>query len=358
MMKKKVLVAPLFWGLGHATRCIPVINELIRQGAEVVIASDGEALILLKQEYPEFAFIELPSYAIRYSNSNNMFLNIFFQLPSIIKAIIKEHRALKKIIATHGINRVISDNRFGLFNKSVKTVFITHQLFIIPPIGFGWLKQVIQKINFSLIQRFDSCWVPDIEAENNLSGKLSHGHIKFLNAIFIGPLSRFTKAEGQPEKKYKYDLLIILSGPEPQRTVFENIITKQITSQTGTVLLVRGISIDKEGKQVNGNLTRVNHLPASSMYEAILVSKLILCRSGYSSIMDLAALGKKAVFIPTPGQTEQEYLASYFLSRNIFYSKQQDSFYLQEAIIASKHFTGIKLEIQKELEMAVSDFLI
>ena len=130
MTRKKILVAPLDWGLGHATRCIPLILELQRQEHEVIIAADGNCARILREAFPELSHIYLKSYGLTYSAALPAWLKIILQLPEIFFYIHREHAALEKIIRQHSIEIVISDNRFGLWNKSLKTVYITHQVMI------------------------------------------------------------------------------------------------------------------------------------------------------------------------------------------------------------------------------------
>ncbi len=335
--KKRILICPLNWGLGHATRCIPIINELIKQGHYITIAADEGPLKLLQKEFPGLTFIVFPNYSIRYPSDSNMAVSILMQSPRIVYSIYKEHKELKKIIAAHKMDVVISDNRFGLWNKGVKSIFITHQLFIKTPFAHRFTNA----INHWFIKQYDECWVPDTEGEINLSGELSHGQKQFSNVKFIGSLSRFNKQENGFEKKW--DVLVILSGPEPQRSIFENIVLQQLKQTSLKTLIVKGIaSAEEVWEEVNSNITSVSHLPAKQLETAILSSEIIVSRSGYSTIMDLVALGKKAIFVPTPGQTEQEYLAERFMKTGICFSQTQQEFNLEMALKESGKFTGFK----------------
>ena len=168
---KRVLIAPLNWGLGHATRCMPIINELLAQGAEVIIATDGRALHLLQKEYPQLTILELPAYNITY-RSNNMMLNIAPQLFKIIRAIIKEQKAIRKIIRDYKIDLIISDNRFGCVSSDIPSIFITHQVHI--KIPNPTVQRIVNFFNHLFINRFNECWIPDFEdTSQSLSGSLS-----------------------------------------------------------------------------------------------------------------------------------------------------------------------------------------
>jgi uncharacterized protein (TIGR00661 family) len=339
--KKRILICPLDWGLGHATRCIPIIRLLLQQNEEVLIAGSGRSFLLLKQEFPSLEFIDLPGYEISYS-TGSMALHLFFSIPKILKGIKKEHELLQNIIRQKRIDLVISDNRFGLWSDQVKTVFITHQLLIKSPLG----EYVLHRINLHYIKKYTACWIPDFEEEPNLSGELTHTYPLPENAVFIGPLSRFSSSSSSatslPHLKKVYDVMVIISGPEPQRTLFEELILKQAAILPLNFLIVIGVTEQIPTVVTKGNLDIVSHLPADEMKSAILAAGIIISRSGYSTLMDLATLGKKAIFVPTPGQTEQQYLAAYCMENKIAYSENQIEFTIQRALKQAEAYTGFK----------------
>ena len=328
--KKRILVAPLDWGIGHATRCIPIIKALIAHNYEVVIAADDRPLHLLTTEFKELEAIRLPGYNIKYPTYLPMSLSMLLQSPKILLGIKKEKIALEEIIKDYNIDGVISDNRFGLSTKKVPCAFITHQLQIQSP----YFTAAIQQFNYNYINRFNACWVMDDEKEN-LSGSLSKAEILPDNTIYIGMQSRFEKREVEK----KYDFLTIVSGPEPQRTIFEKGLINALKDRTEKSLIVLGKPELNTSEQI-GSLSLKSHLNAKELNTAILQSDLIICRPGYSTIMDLAKLEQKAVFIPTPGQTEQEYLAANFMSKGICYSQNQSDFNFELALKESKNYNG------------------
>ncbi len=300
--KKRILVAPLNWGLGHATRSIPIINALIENGFEPIIASDGPPLELLKKEFPKLICLELPSYNISYPKKASRFkLKILKDSPIILKAIKKEKKEIEKIIDEYDISGIISDNRFGVKSKKIPSVFITHQLNVLS----GNTSWISSKLHQRFISKFDECWVPDVEKKPNLSGKLGHIESSKFKLKYIGPISRFEKKE----LDNRYDLMVLLSGPEPQRTLFEDKLFVELKDFNGNILFVKGV-IEKEQTCIErDNITIYNFMESQELNIAINESKLILSRSGYTTILDLTKLKKKAFFVPTPGQYEQEYLA-------------------------------------------------
>lgn len=299
---KKVIIAPLNWGLGHATRCIPIIQYLLKQDTQVILASDGNALAFLEKEFPKLKSYTLPSYDISYKQKK-IEHSMLLQSPKIAKAILAEKEAVKKIAEIEKPDLIISDNRLGLKVKQIKSVYITHQLKLLS--NSNMFSKLGTKIHQSYIEGFDECWIPDIEG-SVLSGEMSNLAIQ-IPKRYLGCLSRMEKDVRAEEKVYHS--IAILSGPEPQRTQLENILIDVFSDREEKTLLVRGIVERKNQTQKKGNLDIMNFLLSKELQLAIAQSKHIICRSGYSSIMDLEVLERKAILIPTPGQTEQEYLA-------------------------------------------------
>ena len=313
---KHILFTVLNWGLGHASRSIPLIQTLIDQSANVIIGSDGRALDLLREEFPALECIELPAYNVHYQ-TKNMFWNIGTQLPKIVRAIRAEHQLIKKIVHQKQINAIISDNRFGCYHADIPSMFITHQIRI--KINVPVLETLVQKVNELFIKKFDQCWIPDYESTPNLSGKLSHHH-QLKNVKYLGALSRMQLFE----TTIKYDLIVVLSGPEPQRSILEKQILKQLKFTHLKTLIVQGTTASFEEKQLTPNIKQISFLTTKALNKAILESNIVVCRSGYSSIMDLVALKKKAILIPTPGQTEQIYLTEHLAQLAYFVTQQQN----------------------------------
>jgi uncharacterized protein (TIGR00661 family) len=348
---KRVLVAPLDWGLGHATRCIPIIKVLLESGCEVILAGSGASLALLKTEFPELKTEELPGYKPTYPASGSMMIKLALQAPKFFNAVLKENSATEKLVEKHQINFVISDNRYGCYSREVPSVFITHQLKLIAPAGWGWLATFANYVTHIFMKRFSECWVPDLPG-SVLSGKLSRTENQQIK--FIGPLSRLSTYP----KTIKHDLLAIISGPEPQRTFFEQLIIREVVKSDLKALIVRGV-IGTERKMIADGVEVVDHLNSEKLSEAMAASKLVLSRSGYSTILDLARLGKKAIFVPTPGQTEQEYLAHRFKELQVAYFMDQKSFSLAHALDESEKYTGFENYFSDDdrLKQALTSYL-
>lgn len=325
--KLRILVAPLNWGLGHATRCIPVIRALVATGYEPVIASDGAALEMLKKEFPMFKALELPGYDITYpENGKDFKWKMFKNMPKMIDAVLAEKKIVRKMIKEHGISGIISDNRFGVQSKKVPSIFITHQLNVLSG-NTTWLSG---KLHRMIIEKFDECWVPDVESVPNLSGKLGHVRNPGDNIRYIGPLSRFEKKE----LPVKYDLCVVISGPEPQRTIFELQLQNELLQYSGNCVMIRGVVEEKQVREQRGNILTYNFMTSAELEKTLNESALLISRSGYTTIMDVAKLGKKAFFIPTPGQFEQEYLARKMKKDGLLPSAKQEKFRLENLLEA------------------------
>jgi uncharacterized protein (TIGR00661 family) len=350
---KKILIAPLDWGLGHATRCIPIIHEFLNRGCEVQIASSGSALILLKQELPQLKFHELVSFDVHYSKSLPLALSLFFQLPKFINRIKKEHNQIENIVRDEKIDFVISDNRYGCWSRQVSSVFITHQVNILLPRPIRWLEPFINYFNHLQIKKFNYCWVPD-ELTNRITGKLTDA--RGVKITYIGMLSRFKKTQ-LAEKKY--DLLVLLSGPEPQRTLMEQELIKKLSGSKLKVMLVRGIPAETSSMiSENEYIVQKNHLSSKELNQVILESEIVISRSGYSTIMDMAKLNKKAIFIPTPGQTEQVYLANQLSKKKIAYCTVLNNLDVNKAIQLGTAYSGFNGEHNNDLlSKAMSNLL-
>ncbi len=321
--KKRILVAPLNWGLGHAARCIPIINALLAHDFDVMIASDGVALELLKKEFPDLNAFELPSYNITYAKKGKHFkLKLIQDSPKLLKAVNKEKKVVASLVEKHHIDGVISDNRLGVNHSDIPSVFITHQLQVLS----GNTTWISTKLHQKIIKRFDECWVPDNLGEPNLSGKLGHILMYDIPIKYIGPLSRF-----KPEnREIKYDILALISGPEPQRGMLETLLLDKLKTYNGNVIMVRGVVEDKQRITQIGAISVYNFMTSSELNHTINESALIISRSGYTTLMDLTKLNKKAFFIPTPGQFEQEYLAKRLSDQNIVPSCHQNEFSIEQ----------------------------
>jgi len=331
----KVLVAPLDWGLGHATRCIPLIMAFREQGCEVVMAADGTAAALLRQAFPHLRLLDLKGYRVRYSrNAGLLPFALLLQLPRLLAVMRYEKRWLAAMLEKEQFDLVVSDNRPGLWTKKATTVYITHQLQILSGMG-AWMDRLLRSLHLRIMRKFDHIWVPDIDGTACMAGMLSHPSHYPYKVKYIGPISRFKHGTSTHQD---IDLLIVLSGPEPQRSILEARLLKETAAFQGKIVLVQG----KENSKIpnlGDNVSVISLADPETLYHLLMRAKLVICRSGYTSLMDLLRLQVKAVLIPTPGQTEQEYLAERMEVLHCFPYMTQNEASLSKAIKKASAFS-------------------
>jgi UDP:flavonoid glycosyltransferase YjiC (YdhE family) len=318
-----ILLSPLDWGLGHAARCVPLVRALRAAGHEVVICAAGGGLRLLRGEFPDLTFEEAPGYAMRYARRAPMLLPwLLAQMPLFLLSMRRERRMAEALVRRHGASLVISDSRYGFRSRRVPSVFITHQLDIIPP-GPAWvrasMRAPLRRLNKRALRAFAEVWVPDYAGAENLSGSLGHpdgsARRPWPRVEYIGPLDRFA-GETDPSgatSDVAPDILALVSGPEPQRALLEKKLLRALEGMPGTRVLVRGMPGDSAVSPspiASGALNVFHHLPGARLRALMRAAKGVVCRSGYTTVMELAGMGRSGVlFVPTPGQSEQEYLA-------------------------------------------------
>ena len=355
-MQPNVLVVPLDWGLGHATRCIPIIKTLLRRGCTVLLAGEGKTKNLLQKEFPQLIFLPLEGYRIAYSKSKwRLPFTIGVQIPKILKVIQKEHAWLQNVVKEYQIHAVISDNRYGLYHRAIPSVFMTHQLCIKTAFGKK-VDSILRKLNYRYLSQFSECWIPDVEGNANLAGALSHpARLPAVPIKYLGLLSRFRSLPGESPKH----ILILLSGPEPQRTILENLLLAQLKTYKGPVVLVRGLPGQVEEISTSSNIFVHNHLTTEKLNEKMLEASVVISRCGYSTLMDLVALQKKSILIATPGQSEQEYLARHVMKHRFALCIEQRKFQLRAALDLSVSFNYQlpRFNTGQGLEDAITDLL-
>ena len=322
----KILVAPLNWGLGHASRCVPLIHRLLDEGHEVVIGGDGMSFTLLRKHFPKLRYVYLAPLDLHYSRSGNQTWAMLKAIPRLLLWRNKDRLMLKAILQEEHFDQVISDNRPGLYNKQVECIYITHQLQIRLTKTWQWAEATASRIHARMYTRFNKVWIPDYEDINHsLAGELSHpSNLRLSRKMtafqYIGPLSRFHSPITHKPSPINYEVVAVLSGLEPQRTLLEQELIERYSGKEERVLIVQGLVNHPNTRIKRGNLTIVPSMADAELVPALLNARHIIARSGYSTIMDLEALGLLSVgnnkplpvhieLIPTPGQPEQEYLA-------------------------------------------------
>jgi len=302
-----------------------------------MIAGTGRSAQLLKATFPDQSVLNLPSPEIRLGDGRLSHLGLLLQVPGLILSFFREHARVKKIVHHHHIDILISDNRYGLFCESAYTIFITHQISPVLPGIWRWFEYPLYRIIRNIIRLFNECWIPDFEdPDQNMSGKLSHRFTRPDNARFIGMLSRFCHPDvfQNISLHRHYNLALILSGPEPQITTFENLVCQQLKKLPVSAIVIKGLrgEIRQSPEIQEEKIILASHLDTGIFAEILLQADFVLCRSGYTGIMDLISLGVQAILVPTPGQSEQEYLAGHLAKKGWFQVVQQKDLDLERLL--------------------------
>jgi hypothetical protein len=353
---KHILIAPLDWGLGHTTRCVPLIRHIQGLGHVPVVACNASQRLFIEETFGPIDIIHLEGYNISYSQWNKWAqIGLLAQLPHIQRTIRNEHNWLQQLTMRRQIDGIISDNRYGLWHPRIPSVIVTHQLMVRTGLG-KFADHTIQKLHYKYLNRFNEVWVPDESTAPGLAGELSHPSFKPCNTKYIGLLSRFHEtdlfigrsfSEGGRLTTHSFigrsfseggRLLILLSGPEPQRTDLSQLLWQQVQHYDGKVIFVEGSEHAITPTNIPQHITYHKRLTDTALAPLMQQASMIICRSGYSTLMDLAAIQKKAILIPTPGQTEQEYLATSLHAAGIFYIAPQKGFQLATSLREASHF--------------------
>ncbi|MFP4663551.1 MAG: glycosyltransferase [Bacteroidales bacterium] len=319
--QKTALVAPLNWGLGHASRILPLIRTLGELNYDVHIAGSSPATDVISQEFPGIRILPLKSATIKYSRNRLLMIKLFFQAPVLLRDLFYERRWIRKYVKQERPDIIVSDNRFGLSHPKVLSCYITHQVNVIMP---GYLKifqPLARVIHRSIIKKYDICMIPDF-SQNPLSGKLAQNADGFdFRHVYLGILSGFLDtlpAVACPVP----DVLGIVSGQEPQRSMLVEQLMKLFAGDKRNIWIVAG-QPEARYDFADGNVRVINHLRRAELKCLMQHTPVLITRSGYTTLMDLHVLQRKAILIPTPGQTEQEYLAEYFNDTYGFQTIQQ-----------------------------------
>ncbi len=347
-----ILISPLNWGIGHATRTSAIIKILSKEH-NIFIAADGSSYFFLQKEFPNINIQKAPHLKIKYTRQPFLMpLKALFFIPKLLLFYFRNRFWLNKFLRKNNIDLIISDNRFGFFSKKIKSIFITHQIHIKTPKYLKLFEGIIFFINKKNIEKFDELWIADSK-KYRIAGDLSSPKGIKIPFYFIGLLSRFSNRSKETEQNNKYQIVAVISGPEPQRKILEQKLLSQFLNSDKKILLIAGKP--KENAQLSiKNIQLITHTNSEKLQEMLKNAEIIIVRAGYSTIMDLFKIKRSAILIPTPGQTEQEYLANYLHNNNLFYYVEQKS------LCANKieDFCSRQNELQKNIEtLNTTDYL-
>ncbi len=317
--------AILNWGLGHATRCIPLIRQFQSLNKKILIVSEGQALALLKKECPELDFYDTGFKSLKYSKSKFLLMHLLKLVPQFLKHTRQERLIAQQICQSYKVETIFSDNRYGFHCPSVKNVFLTHQIRPFLPFPFKIFSRLIYKKIASWINRFDECLIFDNQ-DAFYAGSLSSSKSLSIPCRYIGISSRLEQQQQNQTKNI--DFLAIISGLEPHRTQFESILRDLQQEMDCRIVIVTGQAqgTDSEEKDI------IALSDSNQLQNLIAQSRCVISRSGYSSIMDYYTINQRAILVPTPGQSEQEYLARRHQNADLFQVAESSKSSIKKAI--------------------------
>ncbi len=337
---KHILIAPLDWGLGHTSRCVPIIRYILSLGHIPLVAGNDSQRSFIEETFGNIEIIHLNGYNISYSGWNMLAqMGMLSQMPRILKTIKEEHQWLVKLCGERQIDGIISDNRYGLYHPGIPSVILTHQLQVRTGLG-NIPDRAVQILHYQHLERFSETWIVDAQGIPNLGGKLSHPSSLPAHTTYSGLLSRFEN-DGEPglESDSAFSpLVILLSGPEPQRSTLSRILWQQAIHYKGKVVFIEGSDSVIPPPAIPPAISYYKRLTDERLAPLLRSAGMVICRSGYSTLMDLVTLRKKAILIPTPGQTEQEYLGRHLHKEGIFYCTKQKGFDINAALNEARMF--------------------
>jgi uncharacterized protein (TIGR00661 family) len=324
----EILIAPLNWGIGHATRCIPLIEQL-KVKHQITLAGDGGAADVLKRNFPGFPIFDLPALNIHYSKSKSQVFTMLWQWPKFEQSIQNDKKALDDILGKEHFDLIISDSRYGVYSERIPSVLISHQLHVLATGKLARFQSMADQYFKKKLKPFDRIWVPDIKDEKiGLTGDLSHIDLPERKIDYIGIWSQFNPCS--KSEPILNNVLVILSGPEPQRSILEEEILMKFRESRYRLTIVAG-NPGNQKPVLSSNMQYIPFAGVKELQQLIEKSEYIIARAGYSTLMDLITLKRKALIIPTPGQTEQEYLAARMQEKKLFYTQKQGSLDIEMA---------------------------
>ncbi|MFP4223274.1 MAG: glycosyltransferase [Phycisphaeraceae bacterium] len=342
-MARRILFGTSSWGLGHATRDLVLIRALLEAGCEVTVVATGPALKVLRGELGERCdYLDWPDMPSTISRSTiGFYVKTISFIPRIFLAWFDEKRRLRKLLRDRPIDVVISDHRYGLVTDAVPCFFISHSPRYIAPWRSWFMETCMELFVAAWLRPAEKLLVPDHD-QRGLSGDMSHKTRFFPREkmVFLGQLSSLSLPDDPPGQDI--DTFISISGPEPQRTRFQAKVLGQLGRLKGRTVVTLGLPGREPPrvKDVPANVEIHAYLGRAEQQRMMLRSRLVVCRSGYTTLMELAELGRPALLVPTPAQTEQLYLAKTLREQGLFHSVKQSELDLSRDIPLARERPG------------------
>ena len=299
---QNILFSALNWGYGHVMRSLVLLKKLVKQGNKLYVVGTDEQITLFKTEGLEASYIHQEGYPFQFGGNGNFSLDLFKNLSALKQHFVREQKNVEQLCADFAIDLVIADQSLGVFSRKVPSILITHQL----NLPLSWWEKPAQAFYNKQLKNFQQIWIPDQAPPNNLAGRLSETNRK--NVTYIGWLSRFTEI---PKVDKQFDVGVLVTGPQPYAQQFFEEMCKRFENSPEKVFIIyNGTNL-----RTHKNIVIFQHQATAEMAELLCSAKLLITRSGYSTLMDLYALGIRNVELhATPGQAEQLYLKKNWLS--------------------------------------------
>lgn len=324
-MAKRILFAVHDWGLGHASRSLLLIRALVERGDSItVVSAAGDGMRLLQSELGDACrFVSYRDIPKPFSRWPAMFyLRMSLATPWVLARMRSEHRFVEALVAREHYDCVVSDSRFGMWSANIPSYCILHSLRQIIPGRPRWMERLVERGQRDLTKGFTRILIPDIEEQQGLSGELGHDPVIDWGVdrlCYIGPLSGISRTDAPVD----IDCFFSISGIEPQRSILEKRVLAALPQLDGRIVVTLGRPAQAGSCRQSGNATVHGYLDRKAQGEMLNRARLVMTRSGYTTLMELAELGQRALLVPTPGQSEQEYLARFHHQRGHVWSTTQ-----------------------------------
>lgn len=336
----KILFAASSWGLGHATRDLILIQALMDAGHSVTVLSTDRALKLLRGELADQCdYIDLPDIPKALGHTSaSFYLKMTMALPLVFRTFRREHRFVDELCRAGKCDRIVSDSRYGVWSRDVPSYHLMHTLHQISPFRVRLVEHVIESIQRGLLSGAKKVLIPDQE-ENGLAGELCHDLVAFRRdqIEYLGILSSVLRMPVEQD----IDYFITVSGVEPQRSILEKKVLRQARELDGRVVITLGRPDLPFSVSDDGRLAIYSFLGRRRQAEMLNRARTVVSRSGYTTLMELAELGKRALMVPAVGQSEQEYLAGLHERRGTMHSVPQSRLNLARDLRDAERYPGL-----------------
>jgi len=325
-MARRILFAVHDWGLGHATRSLVLIRALVQRGdAVTILMAESPGLALLRAELGDacefYPYEDIPKPFSRYPAV--FYFRMSCSVPQIWLRFTLEQRLTERLVRERRLDAVVSDSRLGVWSREAPSYCVFHSLRQIIPGRPRQLERIVERAQRYALRGYRAILVPDVEGDDALAGDLAHDlDVDWRGKlVYIGPLSEL-QPNGAAED---IDYFFSISGVEPHHTMLAERVLAALPALRGRSVVALGRPGSAADVRTVGNATIHGYLDRRAQGEMLARARVIVGRSGYTTLMEAAGFGKRALFVPTPGQSAQEYLAKFHCERGRVFSTVQSA---------------------------------